>query len=72
VRHGHPEDGQLVRFPRQRTTSGHHVAEFIDVGRHLVPSPPLNLAMALSTKIEKNLQQCLKSKLVWHSKKAIK
>lgn len=49
VRHGHAQDRQLVRFPRQSAARGHHVGQLRDVGRHLVAPPPLNLAMVLPT-----------------------
>lgn len=45
VRHSHSQDGQLVRFPRQRTAGGNHVGQLCDVGGHLVPPPPLDFAM---------------------------
>lgn len=50
---GHPEYGQLVRFPGQGTARRHHVRQLGDVGRHLVPSPPLDLAMVLPTVVRK-------------------
>ena len=45
--HGHPQDGQLVRLAGQRVTGWHHVGQLGDVGGHLVPPPPLNLAVVL-------------------------
>lgn len=45
VGHSHSQDGQLVRFPRQRAASGDHVGQLCDVGGHLVPPPPLDLAV---------------------------
>ena len=47
MRHGHPQDGQLVWLAGQRVTGWHHVGQLRDVGGHLVPSPPLNLTVVL-------------------------
>lgn len=47
VGHRHPQDGQLVRLAGQRVTGWHHVGQLGDVGGHLVPPPPLNLAVVL-------------------------
>lgn len=47
MRHGHAQDGELVGFARQGRAGGHHVAQLRDVRRHLVPPPPLDLAVVL-------------------------
>lgn len=49
MRDGHPQDRQLVRFPREGTAGRHHVRQLRDVGSHFVSPPPLDLAMVFST-----------------------
>ena len=50
MRHGHPEDGELVRLPGESVAGGDHVGELRDVGGHLVPPPPLYFAVILPCK----------------------
>ena len=47
VSHGHPEDGELVWLAGEGVAGWHHVRELGDVGGHLVPPPPLDLAVVL-------------------------
>ena len=48
MRHGHSQDGKFVWFAGQCAAGRHHVGQFRDVGRHLVPPAPLDLAVVLS------------------------
>lgn len=50
VRDSHAQDGELVRLPGQRTARGDHVRELGDVLSHLVPPPPLDLTVVLSSR----------------------
>ena len=47
MRHRHAQNGELVRFPRQRRARGHHIGQLGDVGGHLVSAAPLDLAVVL-------------------------
>lgn len=47
MRDRHAQDGELVRLAGQRAAGRHHVRQLRDVGGHLVPSPPLYLAVVL-------------------------
>ena len=53
VRDGHAQDGELVGLPGQRVARGDHVRELGDVLSHLVPPPPLNLTVVLSSRKHK-------------------
>lgn len=57
MRDSHPQDSEFVRFPSEGTTSGYHIWQLCDVGRHLVSSPPFNLAMILPTVNERKKAQ---------------
>ena len=48
VWYSHSQNGQFVRFACQGAAGGDHVAEFVDVGGHLVATPTLDLAVAFS------------------------
>lgn len=50
VRDGHAQDGELVWLPGQRAARGDHVRELGDVLGHLVPPPPFNLTVVLSSR----------------------
>ena len=47
VRDGHPQDGEFVWFSGKGAAGGHHVAELVHVGRHLVPPATLYFAVTL-------------------------
>lgn len=68
MRDSHPQDGQLVRFPGEGAAGRHHVRQFRDVGRHLVPSPPLNFAMILPTVIRKKNHRSLQRSQKWYKR----
>ena len=56
VGHRHPQDGQLVRLAGQGVAGGDHVRELGDVGRHLVATPTLDLAVVLTSVLVLALQ----------------
>ena len=41
----HTQDGQFIWFAGQSATRRHHVAEFVDVGGHLITSSAFDFAM---------------------------
>lgn len=47
MRDRHAQDGEFVGLAGQRAAGRHHVRQLRDVGGHLVPSPPLYLAVVL-------------------------
>lgn len=47
MRDRHAQDGELVGLAGQCAAGRHHVRQLRDVGGHLVPSPPLYLAVVL-------------------------
>lgn len=57
MRHGHPEDGELVRLAGQCAARGHHVRQLRDVGRHLVAAPALDFAVVLPAVGSKDKQR---------------
>lgn len=62
VGHRHPQYGELIGLAGQRTARRHHVRQLRDVRRHLVASPPFDLAVVLPTETNTSINVAMKNK----------